>query len=360
MSRFAKWLLGLFLTFFMALPAEGKRLKVGLVLGGGGAKGAAEVGVLKYIEKCGIPVDFVVGTSIGSIVGGLYCSGVSPEKMEQLFLRQDWISLFTDRRLEHREQPLYIDGGNYYVFGFPVYQTNMLDGRDGLLRGDSIVRLLGNMTGQRKFTHFDNLKIPFRCVAVDLETMSEVVLDKGILPECLRASMSIPVAFNTKMHDGRKLIDGGAINNLPVDVAKRMGADVIIAVDLDQAVRRTTHLKKTPKDDSIDWMGLLTETIDVGSIVNTLTGEVQIAKDNQINIGNLINWFTRHPDDKKYKQNLQMVDVLIRPNLWNFDIASFEKGKIIQMIKAGEKAGLEAVPQLLELKKKVYMSAIGF
>lgn len=360
MNSLSKCVLCVSLLFLLVVPVHAKRLKVGLVLGGGGAKGAAEVGVLKCIQKVGVPIDFVVGTSIGSIVGGLYSAGVSPEKMEQLFMRQDWVSLFTDRDMAHKNDALHYANGCYYVFGFPVYQTDGFAGRDGVLRGDSIVRLLDSMTGYKDYMHFDKLKIPYRCVAVDLETMSEVVLDRGVLAECMRASMSIPIAFNTKMRDGRKLIDGGAVNNLPVDVAKKLGADIIIAVDLDQTARPGTMLSKTPKEDDTNWLGILTESIDVGGVLNMLAGEPKFAKDLQINLGNLINWFTRHPDDKKYRANLQMVDVLITPNLAGFNLASFEQDKIAKMIKMGEKAGEAVLGKLAEVKTRVMMSAMGF
>ena len=152
------------------------RPKVALVLGGGGAKGASAVGVLKYVEKSGVPIDMVVGTSIGSIVGGLYAMGQTSEQLDSLFRTRAWADLFT-----------------------------------GSLMGDSIVRTLRDLTGREMV--FDSLKIPFRCVAVDLNGIREVVLKEGDLAQAMRASMAIPVVFKPVKIGNMKLVDGGVLNN---------------------------------------------------------------------------------------------------------------------------------------------------
>lgn len=322
------------LMFSFLLPTNAKRLKVGVVFGGGGAKGAAEVGVLKYIEKAGIPVDYIVGTSIGSIVGGMYASGVRPERMEEFFLGQDWISLFTDRDTKHKTDLFAEHNGVYYVFGFPVYNENRSMMRNGLLRGDSITSLLGQLSGYTQYTLFDSLKIPFRCVTVDLETMKEVVLDRGVLPECMRASMSIPLAFTTANNRGRNMIDGGAINNLPVDVAKKMGADIVIAIDL--------------STDDVDESRTGNQ---VGDLILDIAG--------QFDLGPVANWVIRRPDNKRYKENLKMADLVIQPKLKGYNVASFTPEKVKQMIKIGEKAGEDAMPELLELWKRITLSRFG-
>lgn len=356
---FRRWTVLLLLLFFCILPVPAKRLKVGLVLGGGGAKGAAEVGVIKVLQKSGIPIDYVAGTSIGSLVGGLYAAGVSAEEMEKLFMRQDWISLFTDRNVEHKSDPFYSEDGCYFVFGYPIYNSNRSMLRDGLLRGDSITSLLGQLTGQRNYIHFDKLKTPFRCVAVDLETMSEVVLEEGVLPECLRASMSFPVAFTTQMRDGRKLIDGGAVNNFPVDVVKQMGADIVIAIDLQQEHREKPSALQRFTSGVTDFIDDLTSGIDVGGIVNTLVGQPDFIKNQQVNFGKIAEWFLRHPDDKKYEKNKEMVDVYINPDLRKYTIMSFTPKQVKQMIRLGEKSCLKALPQLEEVMKRVYLSVFG-
>lgn len=309
---------------------ERPHLKVGLVLGGGGAKGAAEIGVLKYIEQAGIPIDYVVGTSIGSIVGGLYCSGVSVEEMDSLFRSQEWLSLFTNRNSRYSSQLFAKENGIDYLFGFVLNDSNkkerdVLDG-PGLLHGDSIVSLFTRATGHSEPISFDDLKIPFRCVACDAKTMKEVVFSKGNLPLCMRTSMAIPVVFSPIKMDSMLLIDGGALNNLPVDVCKQMGAEVIIAIDLSQDAEE----KKEKKNG---WLGELLEDVDLGEHIN---------------------WLTHRPDNKKYRENLKMVDVYINPDLHEFNVSSFKKKSIETMIQRGEKAGKAAMKKLQALKKRIY------
>ena len=184
----------LVLTMSIGMKADepaGERLKVGLVLGGGGAKGAAEIGALKVIEEVGIPIDYIAGTSIGSIVGGLYAMDVRSRQLDSLFVNQDWLQLFTN----------------------------------------NVREFLGRVTHQK---HFHELRIPFRCVAADVNANEEVVMSEGLLCDAMRASMSIPGVFKPVIQNGRMLMDGGLLNNLPVDVVKAMGADVVIAIDLQQ------------------------------------------------------------------------------------------------------------------------------
>ena len=182
----------LMLTLSVGMEADepaGERLKVGLVLGGGGAKGAAEIGVLKVIEEVGIPIDYIAGTSIGSIVGGMYAMGTRSRQLDSLFVNQDWLVLFTN----------------------------------------NVREFLSKVTQQK---HFNELEIPFRCVAADVYANEEVVMSEGLLCDAMRASMSIPGVFKPVIQGGRMLMDGGLLNNLPVDVVKAMGADVVIAIDL--------------------------------------------------------------------------------------------------------------------------------
>lgn len=342
-------LLFLVMCVLLTFSANADRLKVGLVLGGGGAKGAAEIGVLKTLKKAGIPIDYVAGTSVGSLVGGLYASGVDPEKMEELFSHQDWISLFTDRNMSHAGELIAKDNGCYFVYGYPVWNSDS-EWRDGLLQGDSITSMLGQLTGHTEEMDFDDLEIPFRCVVVDLENMEEHVLDEGVLPECLRTSMSFPVAFSTQMRDGRKYIDGGAINNLPVDVVKAMGADVVIAVDLEQR-------EKGSRQSGGGWLEWLVGNTDVGSIVNYVVGDNQLLKSEQVNLGNIINWFITNPDDKKYLENKKMVDIYIHPDLTGYNLVSFTPESVSEMIRIGERTALDAMPQLMDLWQRIYLGS---
>lgn len=215
---------------------EKDRPKVGLVLGGGGAKGFVHIGILRVLEEMRIPIDFISGTSMGSIVAGFYASGMSPDDMEKLFGELDWWEVLKDqtprRDLLFRRK---LDGHRH--FGFEVG-----------LKGLSVIAPRGTASGQ-KFNNllqaytlhtsalesFDDLPIPYRALATDLTTGEAVVLDRGNLATAMRASMAVPGAFTPVELDGRILVDGGIVNNIPVDAVKAMGADIVIAVDLGAA-----------------------------------------------------------------------------------------------------------------------------
>lgn len=260
-----------------AVEPTGERLKVGLVLGGGGAKGAAEIGALKVIEEVGIPIDYIAGTSIGSIVGGLYAMDVRSRQLDSLFVNQDWLQLFTN----------------------------------------NVREFLGRVTHQK---HFHELRIPFRCVAADVNANEEVVMSEGLLCDAMRASMSIPGVFKPVIQNGRMLMDGGLLNNLPVDVVKAMGADVVIAIDLQQ---------KQHKDREFSLKDLL-------------------------GIDGPLNWLVERPDWKKYNVNRKAVDVYIHPMLDGFGASDFNKTDIQQMIELGYEAGVKAREELIALKRRIY------
>ncbi len=211
--------------------AAGDRPTVALVLSGGGAKGAAHVGVLKVLEELRVPVDMIVGTSMGAIVGGLYAAGYSPEQMEHELIETDWRAIFSDRasppeqsfRLKRaREEYGYIEVGlGADGFEFP----------SGFITGQRLgFRLKSLLLHTAGTDDFDDLRIPYRAVAADLETGQEVVLEEGNVAEAMRASMAVPGVFAPVERDGRILVDGGVVNNLPINVARELGADVIIAV----------------------------------------------------------------------------------------------------------------------------------
>ncbi len=270
----------LVLTMSIGIKADepaGERLKVGLVLGGGGAKGAAEIGALKVIEEVGIPIDYIAGTSIGSIVGGLYAMDVRSRQLDSLFVNQDWLQLFTN----------------------------------------NVREFLGRVTHQK---HFHELRIPFRCVAADVNANEEVVMSEGLLCDAMRASMSIPGVFKPVIQNGRMLMDGGLLNNLPVDVVKAMGADVVIAIDLQQ---------KQHKDREFSLKDLL-------------------------GIDGPLNWLVERPDWKKYNANRKAVDVYIHPMLDGFGASDFNKTDIRQMIELGYEAGVKAREELIALKRRIY------
>lgn len=215
-------------------PPALKRKCVALVLGGGGARGGAHIGVLKAIEELQIPVDMVVGTSIGSFVGGLYASGKSSGEISELFANADWNAGYRDS-LSRSEIPV---RRKRQQDAFPIHLDIGFDGKEfkvpkGFIQGQSMKVLIDSMLGHYPiFRSFDDLPIPYRAVAADAETGEEVVLDRGDLATAMQISMSLPGILRPIERDGRVLVDGGIANNIPVSVAKALGADVVIAVDI--------------------------------------------------------------------------------------------------------------------------------
>jgi NTE family protein len=273
------------------------RPKIGLVLSGGGARGAAHIGVLKVLEEMRVPIDYIVGTSMGSIVGGLYASGMSPAEIEETIVTIDWENAFNDNILREdrpfrrkRDDDLYLikhkagigDDGKIKL---PV----------GVLQGQTIDIIFKELTlPVSNIKDFDQLSIPFRAVATDITTGEVVVLSSGDLGQSMRASMSIPSIFAPMEMDGRLLVDGGVSNNLPVDVARDMGAEIIIAVDI------STPLKKREE---------LTSAL---SITGQLTG-ILTRRNTEAQIATLSN-----------------KDIFIVPDLSDISTADFsESGKVI-------------------------------
>lgn len=210
------------------------RPRVALVLSGGGARGFSHVGVLKALEAANVPIDMVIGTSMGAIIGGLYASGLSLAELEHEIREVDWSNLFTgqvprqDLSQRRKEED----------FNFsPVLQLGFRDGQfvlpTGTASSRSLELLLRRFTlHTRQLDDFNQLPIPFRAVATDMVTGEQVLLEQGDLAAALRASMSVPGVFSPLEWQGRLLGDGGLVNNLPVDVARQMGADVVIAVNI--------------------------------------------------------------------------------------------------------------------------------
>jgi NTE family protein len=274
----------LLLTLLLAFQVQA-RPKVGLVFGGGGAKGAAEIGVLKYIERAGVPIDYIAGTSIGAIVGGLYASGYKVATLDSLFRTEEWADLF----------------------------SGSITGKQRI--GDRLVEMLGNNDS----ISFDSLPIPFRCVAADVTGSCEVVLSSGRLAQAIRASMAIPGVFKPVVINGQALIDGGMYNNLPVDVVRQMGADIVIAIDLTQKKHATRNFS-------------LKETLGIGGVLD---------------------WMVSRPDWKKYNENREDADIYINPDLKGFSTSDFSPKAIATMIALGEKAGKKALEELTRLSGQI-------
>lgn len=247
-------------TFF-ALSLVGQRPKVGLVLSGGGAKGFSHIGVLKVLEEAGIRPDYITGTSMGSVVGGLYAMGYPADSLEQLALGQDWTRVLTDA-LSLRdvifEEKLFFKNQQLEL----PFQDGHIKTPSGLIQGHSIENLLGRLTLPASDTiNFDDLPIPFRCVATDLYSGKPVVFSNGSLAEGIRASMAIPSAFTPVLKDTLILIDGGVIRNFPVGEAHDMGAEIIIGVHCGP--------RNAEREELEGLAGILPQALFLGSIQDT-------------------------------------------------------------------------------------------
>ena len=270
-----------------------ERLRVGLVLGGGGARGAAHIGVLRELERLRVPIDAIAGTSMGAVVGGLYAAGYTPDELAELVTGIDWAAVLADtpRRddLNYRRKE---DDAQ-----FPIrFELGIRDGElrmpMGLVQGHRLGLLLHQLTlPVANVEDFDSLPIPFRAVAADLTNASRVVIDHGDLAAAMRASMSVPGVFAPAEIDGRMLADGGLVDNLPIDVIREMNVDVIIAVDaefplyapeeLDSALRITEQMltilirKETLRQIATLRDGDILVRPDIGTFASTDFGAVR-------------------------------------------------------------------------------------
>ena len=222
------------------LPALGTeagaaaRPRIGLALSGGGARGGAHLGVLRVLEANRIPVDYIAGTSFGAIVGGLYASGMSLDEIESVLATTDWPDMFRDSvAREDRSFRRKQDDELFLVKNKPGFSDGRIKLPTGAIQGQKVDLLLSRLTlPVAAIDDFDRLPIPFRAVASDIVTGEAVVLGRGSLARAIRASMSIPAVFAPIEIDGRLLVDGGVADNLPIDVVRDMGADLVIAVDI--------------------------------------------------------------------------------------------------------------------------------
>ena len=290
--------------------ADDRRPRIGLVLGGGGARGAAHVGVLKVLEELRIPVDVVVGTSMGSIVAGLYASGLTPEEIEQEMLSQDWNDLFQDNPArEDRSFRRKRDDALYTSKASVGFNDGNIQIPLAYIRGQKFDLLLNRLTlpvvGVKDF---NQLPIPFRAVATDLETGKEVVLAHGSLTKAIRASMAVPAAFDPVKIDGRLLIDGGIANNVPVSVARELGAEVFIVVDVGSGLLSGDNIRS-----ALDVSGQL------ANFLFTLNTEAQL-------------------------KTLTSRDVLINPPLG--DISGGDFGRIAEAIPTGVQGANQVIDAL--------------
>jgi len=296
-----------------ASAATAKPPRIGLVLSGGAARGLAHVGVLRVLEEMRIPIDYIAATSMGAIVGGLYASGVSPTEMEKQLTTISWPTLFSDspprsdlgfrRKQEDALYPLAFEIG---------YRDGEFRAFKGALSGSNLELYLHELVRKvDDVAMFDALPIPFRAVATDMVTGKEVVFDRGPLYKAMRASMSVPGMFAPAEIGGRVLGDGGLVKNLPVDVVRAMGADIVIAVNIGTPLMSREQLSSV--------VGLAAQTI------NILT-------------------------EQNVREQLALLgpaDVLISPDLGNLTLIDFAAAT--KFVAAGEAAARAAAPRLATL-----------
>lgn len=295
-----KYFCFLIILVLLACP-EGyaQRKKVGVVLSGGGAKGVAHIGVLKVLEEAGIPIDYISGTSMGAIVGGLYAVGYNAKALDSMVRVQNWPFLLSDRVYRYNLPFSEKEVNEKYLLSLSFSQKKGLSVPAGFVSGQNIYNLFSDLTiGYHDSISFRDLPIPFACVSADMVTGKEVVMSSGILPLAMRASMAIPGAFAPVVLDSMVLVDGGISNNFPVDVAKEMGAEITIGVDL------STGLKDAEGLNNI--MGIVDQLTSFMGMVN-------------------------------YEKNKNAVDLYMNPDLKGYTAASFNREAIDTMILRGER-----------------------
>ncbi|QHI37750.1 putative NTE family protein [Kordia antarctica] len=292
-------------------PQKKQDLKVGLVLSGGGAKGLAHIGTLKVIDSLGIRIDYIGGTSMGAIIGSLYASGYTGKQIDSIFKETDLELLIQDELPRSAKTFYEKDDAERYAITLP-FDKFSVSFPSSISKGQNVYNLLAQLLLHvDHIDDFSKLPIPFLCIASDIEKGEQVILDKGYLPDAITASGAFPSLFEPVEIDERLLIDGGVINNYPIDEIKAKNVDIIIGVDVQDGLADRQKLKSA--------MRILS----------------------QIN-----NFRTINDMKKKSKQT----DIYIRPDIIGFSVISFGRGR--ELIKRGEKAGRNQLEALKEIAEK--------
>ena len=294
-------------------PENKKRKKVAVVLCGGGAMGTIHIGALKVLEEAGIPIDMVTGTSMGSIIGGMYAVGYDADDIEDIVNSMDWGDILRDR-LSMRNQTLdEREKQNIYLFDYRIFLDKSQDTlAGGFIRGINVEKTLRHYLRQPEDIDFKSLPRPFGCIATDLITDSEVVLDHGSLARSIRASMAVPGVFAPVRMDPYILVDGGTKNNFPADLARKMGADIVIGIRTD--------------------LGLNDKYYSTSDILERSVGA---------DIHN------RSDENDKY------CDLIIRVPVRGYSAAHFYRSAIKELIKRGEEATRAQMDSIMMLKRMV-------
>lgn len=288
-----------------------RRPRIGLALSGGAARGLAHVGVLTALDELRIPIDFVAGTSMGAIVGGLFALGETPTALEAAIRDVDWSDLFSDRpnRTQRSFRRKEDNRANLLDFEFGI-ESGKLKLPRSLVAGQKLTFAFESPALHTAgFSSFDSLTVPFRAVATDLRSAEMVVFDRGSLVRALRASMSVPGFFSPVEANGRLLVDGGIVRNLPIDVVRDMGADIVIAVDVAEEPGERS------REDLASLLGLSFQLTTLVVDINT-------------------------------EPVLPLANVVLRPELGDLTAIDFERGD--QAIRTGEQAVREATDALRE------------
>lgn len=308
------------LTFGLANAQEDSvyvnRKKVAVVLSGGGAKGMAHIGVLKVLEKAGIPVDIVTGTSMGSIIGGLYAIGYNANALDSMVRVQDWSYVISDREDLTRQSLSDRKKQNTYFFttGMTIGKKDANAG--GIIKGKNLAELFQKLcvgyTDSLDFTR--DLPIPFACVATDIITNDEVDFHSGRLAQAMRASMAIPAAFSPVRIGDKVLVDGGLKNNYPADLARKMGADIIIGVTV-QGPPKTAE--------------------DIGGAMSIISQIVDVNCKNKLD------------------ENLAITDLHMAVNTKGYGAASFSLAAIDTLVRRGEEEAMRHWDEIIALKERI-------
>lgn len=286
----------LILLFPILIFSQKEHPKIGLVLSGGGAKGFAHIGVLKEIEKAGLELDYIGGTSMGAIVGGLYALGFSAVEIEKIVNDNDFMSLLRDQ-LPRSSSPFFDkENSEKTTITLPV-SKGKVGLPKGISKGQNILNLLYELEGSSKdSSDFSKLTIPFFCIATDVETGEGVLLENGSLPVALRASGSFPTLLNPVALNDKLLVDGGISNNFPVSIMRSKGIDIIIGVDVEGKLIQREKLTSAV------------------AILNQITS------------------YQMYHQSEIEKQNL---DIYLHPDIYTYSVVDFDKKKII--VEKGEK-----------------------
>ena len=304
----------LILTIVLLVDAHSQttnRLKVGLVLSGGGAKGFAHIGVLEVLEKEGIPIDYIVGTSIGSIIGGLYAIGYNSQQLKEFALNQEWRNILSDHLSREYKNIYEKYDQDRYLVSLKLNADQGISLPAGVVQGHNIMNTLCRLTAKfHEVNDFSKFPIPFACVAADLETGKEVIIREGFLAEAMFASMSLPTIFSPTEIDNKLVVDGGIVNNFPVDIVKEMGADLIIGVDI-----QSKPLKKEEIGDLMDILGQMISYMGFD----------------------------------KYKSNKKLCNIIIEPNIDGYGTTSFSNDAADTLIRRGKEFALTKIDEIKEL-----------